>query len=127
VARLTRIVVKQALSEQYVTASRTSGTSWLGVIWQHVLPNIWPTLIVNFALEFGVAVLAEASLSYLGLGAPPPNQSWGRMLQEAQQTVATAPLGAIAPGVALVILVLGINLVADGLRDVGDPLRMRSR
>lgn len=127
VARLTRVLVKQVLSEQYVTASRTSGTSWLGVIWQHVLPNIWPTLIVNFALVFGVAVLAEASLSYLGLGAPPPNESWGRMLQQAQATVATAPVGAIAPGVAIVILVLGINLVADGLRDVLDPMRKSSR
>ncbi len=127
VARLTRVLVKQVLSEQYVTASRTSGTSWLGLIWQHVLPNIWPTLIVNFALAFGIAVLAEASLSYLGLGAPPPNESWGRMLQQAQHTVATAPIGAIAPGFAIVVLVLGVNLVADGLRDVVDPLRKRSR
>jgi peptide/nickel transport system permease protein len=127
VARVTRIAVKQVLSEQFITASRTSGTSWFSVILQHVLPNIWPILTVNLALMFGAAVLAEASLSYLGLGAPPPNESWGAMLQQAQQTVATAPVGAIAPGVALVILVLGVNLMADGLRDVGDPLRKRSR
>ncbi len=94
---------------------------------RHVLPNIWPTLGVNLALQFGVAVLAEASLSYLGLGAPPPNASWGRLLQEAQGTVAVAPVGAIAPGVALVVLVVGVNLVADGLRDVADPTRRRSR
>jgi peptide/nickel transport system permease protein len=127
VARLTRVLAKRVLAQQYVTAARTSGTSWWGVIARHILPNIWPTLSVNLALQFGVAVLAEASLSYLGLGAPPPNASWGRLLQEAQGTVSTAPVGAIAPGVALVILVIGVNLVADGLRDVADPTRRRSR
>jgi peptide/nickel transport system permease protein len=127
IARLTRILAKRVLAEQYVTAARTSGTRWFGIVVQHVLPNIWPTLGVTFALQFGVAVLAEASLSYLGLGAPPPNASWGRLLQEAQGTVASAPVGAIAPGVALVVLVLGVNFVADGLRDVADPTRRRSR
>lgn len=127
VARLTRVLAKRVLSMQYVTAARTSGTSWPGIVGKHILPNIWPTLSVNLALQFGVAVLAEASLSYLGLGAPPPNASWGRLLQEAQGTVATAPVGAIAPGVALVVLVIGVNLVADGLRDVADPTRRRSR
>lgn len=127
VARLTRVLAKRVLAQQYVTAARTSGTSWPGIIVRHILPNIWPTLSVNLALQFGVAVLAEASLSYLGLGAPPPNASWGRLLQEAQGTVSTAPAGAIAPGVALVVLVIGVNLVADGLRDVADPTRRRSR
>ncbi len=127
VARLTRVLAKRVLAEQYVTAARTSGTGWAGVIGRHIMPNIWPTLSVNLALQFGVAVLAEASLSYLGLGAPPPNASWGRLLQEAQGTVAVAPVGAIAPGVALVVLVIGVNLVADGLRDVADPTRRRSR
>jgi peptide/nickel transport system permease protein len=127
VARLTRVLAKRVLAQQYVTAARTSGTSWGGIIARHILPNIWPTLSVNLALQFGVAVLAEASLSYLGLGAPPPNASWGRLLQEAQGTVSTAPVGAIAPGVALVVLVIGVNLVADGLRDVADPTRRRSR
>lgn len=127
VARLTRVLAKRVLAQQYVTAARTSGTSWAGVVGRHVLPNIWPTLGVNLALQFGVAVLAEASLSYLGLGAPPPNASWGRLLQEAQSTVAVAPVGAIAPGVALVVLVVGVNLIADGLRDVADPTRRRSR
>lgn len=127
VARLTRVLAKRVLGTQYITAARTSGTSWPGIIVQHVMPNIAPTLGVNLALQFGIAVLAEASLSYLGLGAPPPNASWGRMLQEAQGTVATAPVGAIAPGLALVVLVIGVNLVADGLRDVADPTRRRSR
>jgi peptide/nickel transport system permease protein len=127
VARLTRVLTKRVLAEQYVTAARTSGTRWPGIVIRHILPNIWPTLSVNLALQFGVAVLAEASLSYLGLGAPPPNASWGRLLQEAQGTVITAPLGAIAPGLALIALVIGVNFVADGLRDVADPSRKRRR
>jgi peptide/nickel transport system permease protein len=127
VARLTRILAKRVLLMDYITAARTSGTSWLGIVLQHVLPNIWPTLSVNFALQFGLAAIAEASLSYLGLGAPPPNASWGRLLQEAQGTVYTAPIGAIAPGIALVSLVIGVNLLADGLRDIGDPTRRGSR
>jgi peptide/nickel transport system permease protein len=127
VARLTRILVKRVLAMDYVTAARTSGVSWPRIVTAHVLPNIWPTLAVNLALQFGLAVLAEASLSYLGLGPPPPNASWGRLLQEAQSTVLTAPVGAIAPGVLLVVLVVGVNLVADGLRDVADPTRRRQR
>ena len=127
VARLTRVLARRVLQEQFVTASRTSGTRWPGVVLLHVLPNIAPTLGVNLALQFGAAVLAESSLSYLGLGAPPPNASWGRLLQEAQGTVLTAPVGAIAPGIALVVLVLGVNFIADGLRDVGDPTRRRAR
>jgi peptide/nickel transport system permease protein len=87
----------------------------------HLLPNIWPTLAVNLALQFGFAGLAEASLSYLGLGAPPPNSSWGSMLQEAQDTVMTAPLGAVAPGVLLIFLVLSVNFIADGIREKFDP------
>ncbi|WP_347124133.1 ABC transporter permease [Microbacterium sp. SY138] len=127
VACLTRILARRVLQEQYITAARTSGTGVLGIVFQHVLPNIAPTLAVSLALQFGAAVLAEASLSYLGLGAPPPNASWGRMLQEAQGTVLTAPVGAIAPGVAIIALVLGVNFLADGLRDLADPTRRRSR
>ena len=127
VARLTRVLTKRVLGEQYVTAARTSGTRWPGIVARHIMPNIWPTLSVNLALQFGVAVLAEASLSYLGLGAPPPNASWGRLLQEAQGTFIAAPVGAIAPGLALIALVLGVNFVADGLRDIADPARRRSR
>lgn len=126
-ARLTRVLARRELQAQYITAARTSGTGWAGIVFAHVLPNIAPTLLVNLALQFGAAVLAEASLSYLGLGAPPPNASWGRMLQEAQATVLTAPVGAIAPGIALVVLVLGVNFVADGLRDLTDPTARRAR
>jgi peptide/nickel transport system permease protein len=123
VARLTRILAKRVLVMDYITAARTSGSSWPKIVAIHILPNIWPTLSVNLALQFGLAVIAEASLSYLGLGAPPPNASWGRVLQEAQGTVYSAPLGAIAPGIALVSLAIGMNLLADGLRDTIDPTR----
>lgn len=127
VARLTRILVKRVLAQDYITAARTSGTSWPRVVAEHVLPNIWPTLLVNLSLQLGLAVLAEAALSYLGLGPPPPNASWGRLLQEAQATVLTSPTGAVAPGVLLVVLVVGVNLVADGFRDLADPTRRRGR
>lgn len=127
VGRLTRILAKRVLAMDYITAARTAGSSWLSIVFRHVLPNTWPTLSVNFALQFGIAIIAEASLSYLGLGAPPPNASWGRLLQEAQGTVYTAPFGAVAPGIALVSLVIGMNLLADGLRDIGDPTRRGRR
>lgn len=123
VARLTRILTKRVLQQQFITAARTSGTGLWGIIFGHVLPNITPMLSSALALQFGIAVLAEASLSYLGFGAPPPNASWGRLLQEAQGTVMTAPAGAIAPGIALVVLVLGVNFIADGIGDVTDPKR----
>ena len=121
VARLTRILARRVLAEQYVLAARTSGVSTWGILTRHVLPNIWPTLATNLAVTMGGAILAEAGLSYLGLGAPPPNASWGRLLQDAQATLTTQPLGAIAPGVAIVAFVLGANLAADGLRSLIDP------
>lgn len=127
VGRLTRLLIKRVLAKDFITASRASGTSWSRIIFTHVLPNIWPTLIVIFALQFGFAGLTEASLSYLGLGSPPPNASWGSLLQEAQGTVMTSPVGAIAPGLLLIALVIGMNMIADGLRDVGDPTLRRSR
>lgn len=127
VARLTRILTKRVLQQQFITAARTSGTGLGGIVFGHVLPNIAPMLSSALALQFGIAVLAEASLSYLGLGAPPPNASWGRLLQEAQGTVMTAPAGAIAPGIALVVLVLGVNFIADGIGDITDPKRKVQR
>lgn len=121
IARLTRVTAVRVLGRDFVTAARTSGTGTLGIVWRHVLPNVWPTLIVPLALQFGGAVIAEASLSYLGLGSPPPNASWGRMLQEAQSTVTIAPTAALLPGILLVATIVGINLLADGVRDVADP------
>ncbi|MDD2867791.1 ABC transporter permease [Neomegalonema sp.] len=123
IARLARILTKRVLAQDYVTAARCSGLSWARLTRTHVLPNILPTLAVALAAQFGLAVIAEASLSYLGLGAPPPNASWGTLLQQAQSTVHRAPIGVILPGLALVSLVLGINFLADGLRDLLDPER----
>ncbi|MCS4275696.1 MULTISPECIES: ABC transporter permease [Mycetocola] len=127
IARLTRVVTQRILAQDYVTAARIAGTSTLGIAREHVLPNLWPTLVVPAALQFGGAVLAEASLSYLGLGSPPPNASWGRLLQEAQATVTVAPLSAILPGILLVITVVGANLLADGLREKLDPTLRRAQ
>ena len=127
VARVTRILAKGLLRRQFVTAARTSGSSWLRIVFIHLLPNMWPTLVVTAALIFGTAVLAEASLSYLGLGVPPPNSSLGRLLQGAQSTVLTAPWGAIAPGMVIVVIVLGANSLADGLRERFDPTRRERR
>ncbi|MCE4025040.1 ABC transporter permease [Microbacterium sp. Au-Mic1] len=123
VSRFTRILVKGVLSQSFVTAARTSGAPTLGVLARHVLPNIWPALAVNLAVLFGAAIMAEASLSYLGLGVPPPNSSLGRLLQEAQSTVLTSPWGAVIPGIVIALLVLGANAVADGLRERFDPTR----
>ena len=126
-ARLTRLLTRTILSKDFITAARISGTSWPRIVLLHIYPNIWPTLLVAAALQFGIAGLAEASLSYLGLGAPPPNDSWGSLLQQAQNTVYTSPLAAIVPGLLLIILVVGVNLLADGLRLNFDPnLRGRS-
>lgn len=127
IARLTRVTATRVLSRDFVTAARTSGTRGWGIVWRHVLPNVWPTLIVPLALQFGGAVVAEASLSYLGLGSPPPNASWGRMLQEAQATVLVAPLAAILPGLLLVATIIGMNLLADGVRDLADPTARSTR
>lgn len=121
IARLTRIAATRVLAMDYVTAARTSGAGGFAIVFRHVLPGVWPTLIVPLALQFGGAVGAEASLSYLGLGSPPPNASWGRMLEEAQSTVMVAPTAAVLPGILLVAFIIGTNLLADGLRDVADP------
>jgi len=121
IARVTRINAARVLREDFVTAATASGTGWWGTVARHVLPNIAPTLLVQVMLLAGGAILAEASLSYLGLGAPPPQASWGRLLREAQSTMLVQPWGAILPGVAVVATVLGLNLLGDGLRERNDP------
>ena len=93
----------------------------------HVLPNIASVLIVQATIQFAIAILAEAALSYLGLGTQPPQPSWGRMLNEAQTMLFQAPMLAVYPGVAIVLAVLGLNLMGDGLRDLLDPKLSRQR
>jgi peptide/nickel transport system permease protein len=127
VARLTRISASRIFTQDYVLAARTCGTGPLMILLRHVLPNIWHTLLVQATLAFGIAVIAEASLSYLGLGTPPPAPSWGRMLQEAQSTVSVAPWNVLLPGIAVAVAVVGVNLLGDGLREILDPQLRQER
>lgn len=127
VARLTRISASRIFTQDYVLAARTCGTGPIMILVRHVLPNIWHTLLVQATLAFGIAVIAEASLSYLGLGTPPPSPSWGRMLQEAQPVVSVAPWNVLLPGLAVAIAVIGVNLLGDGLRETLDPQLRRAR
>ncbi|GHV78132.1 ABC transporter permease [Spirochaetia bacterium] len=117
IARLTRILVKQVMSKWFFISAKTSGTGNTAITFIHILPNIWQVLSVNIAVMFGVSILAEAGLSYLGLGVPPPNASLGRLMQNAQSTVVSAPLGAIVPGLVIIAIVTGVNLLADAIRD----------
>lgn len=121
VARTTRVTASRVLRADYVTAARTLGTSRAGILLRHVLPAVAPTLATQVTLVASGAVLSAASLSYLGLGSPPTELSWGRLLQDAQTTVAAQPWGAVVPGVSVVVLVLGLGLMADGVREIADP------
>ncbi|TFD28538.1 ABC transporter permease [Cryobacterium lyxosi] len=120
-ALIARSGTMQIMSREYVQAARAAGKSGVFVGVRHVLPNISGMLIVQASVSFGIAVLAEAALSYLGLGTPPPTPSWGRMLQDAQGYLFIEPLLIVWPGIAIAIAVLGFNLLGDGLRDRFDP------
>ena len=120
-ARLTRAVSLSLWERDYVSSARAIGRSDRGIIWKYILPNILPSLIVQGTVQFAIAILAEAGLSYLGLGTQPPHASWGRMLHEAQTFMETSPWLAIFPGCAIAVGVLGFNLLGDGLRDILDP------
>ncbi|MGQ0568895.1 MAG: ABC transporter permease [Armatimonadota bacterium] len=105
----------------YVDGARVLGASHLRIIVRHLLPNIWSALIVLMSLRVSVAILAEASLSFLGLGVPPPAPSWGTMVAEGQKFLLLAPWMSLVPGLAIMLVVLGLNLFGDGLRDALDP------
>lgn len=120
-ARITRAAANAVWSRDYVLAARACGKGAWRITLEHVLPNIAAVLTVQATIRFAVAILAEAALSYLGLGTQPPQPSWGRMLAEAQTLMFDAPLLAVWPGLAIVLTVLGLNLLGDGLRDVLDP------
>ena len=126
-ARITRGAANAVWSREYVLAARAAGKGGLRITLDHVLPNIASVLIVQATIQFAVAILAEAALSYLGLGTQPPQPSWGRMLNEAQTQMFQAPLLAVYPGVAIALSVLGLNLMGDGLRDLMDPKLARRR
>lgn len=126
-ARITRAAANTVWARDFIAAARVSGRGRLAITLQHVLPNISAVLIVQATIRFAIAILAEAALSYLGLGTQPPQPSWGRMLSEAQSLMFQAPLLAVFPGVAIALAVLGLNLLGDGLRDALDPRLARSR
>ena len=126
-ARITRSTAQAVWAREYVLAARAAGKGGWRITWDHVLPNIASQLIVQASISFATAILAEAALSYLGLGTQPPQPSWGRMLSEAQTLLFQAPLLALWPGVAIVLSVLGLNLMGDGLRDLMDPKLARKR
>jgi peptide/nickel transport system permease protein len=126
-ARLTRAVAMVVWEKEFIAAARASGIGELAITGRHVLPNILSPLLIQGTIQFAVAILAEAGLSYLGLGTQPPHPSWGRMLNEAQTFMDANPWMAIFPGLAIAWAVLGFNLLGDGLRDTLDPKMARLR
>ncbi|MBO9463935.1 ABC transporter permease [Tropicibacter sp. R15_0] len=125
-ARLSRGAALSLWQREFILAARTAGKTATRISVEHILPNIANLLIVQGTIQFSLGILAEAGLSYVGLGAQPPVPSWGRMLADAQTMVSLAPHVAIVPGMAIVLTVLGLNLLGDGLRDALDP-KLRRR
>jgi peptide/nickel transport system permease protein len=115
-ARVTRAGALQQWTHDYTLAARVAGKGALRISWQHILPNLLGLLVVQGTIQFSLGVIAEAGLSYVGLSAQPPTPSWGRMLNEAQTLTALAPYLALFPGFAVLLFVLGLNLLGEGLR-----------
>ncbi|TWC00712.1 peptide/nickel transport system permease protein [Bradyrhizobium macuxiense] len=125
--RVTRGSANAIWAREFVLAARAAGKGSFRITIEHVLPNILSILIVQATIQFALAILAEAALSYLGLGTQPPQPSWGRMLNDAQTLLFQSPMLAVYPGAAIAIAVLGLNLLGDGLRDLLDPRLARER
>ncbi len=121
IARVTRGASLSVFQLDFVTAAKSYGRSNAFIFWRHVLPNIASVLIVQITVLFALAILAEAALSFLGIGSQPPTPSWGRSLRDAQTFLQLAPRLAFWPGIAIAFTVLGFNLLGDGLRDALDP------
>ena len=126
-ARVARGASLAVWEREFILAARVAGKSRSRISFEHILPNIAAILIVQGTIQFSLGILAEAGLSYVGLGAQPPTPSWGRMLAESQTLFALAPHLALFPGLAIVLTVLGLNLMGDGLRDLTDPKLTRAR
>ena len=120
-ARLTRGAALPLWQREFIMAARVAGKGASRISLEHILPNVTNLLIVQGTIQFSLGILAEAGLSYVGLGAQPPLPSWGRMLADAQTMVSFAPHLALIPGGAIILTVLGLNLMGDGLRDLLDP------
>jgi ABC-type dipeptide/oligopeptide/nickel transport system permease subunit len=119
-----RLMCGQVLSlkeNDYVLAGRAIGARSIRIMWRHLLPNSFPTLIVVMTMMLGVTVLAEAMLGFLGVGIEPPTAAWGSMVNEGRQYLLTHPALSFAPGLAIMLMVFGFNMVGDGLRDALDP------
>jgi peptide/nickel transport system permease protein len=121
--RVARAATLEVVANDYVDGARAAGTPVWRIAWRHILPNIAPPVMVQATLAVASAVIAEASLSFLGLGQQPPYPSWGSMLNAAQRFLTQSPWLAVFPGLAIFACVLSINLVGDGLRDALDPRR----
>ncbi len=124
-ARISRGSIIALKSNEYIRAAKSNGANRSYILVHHLLPNITAPLIVQISLSLSTAILLESALSFLGLGVQPPNPSWGNMLSSARKVMLFAPWTAIYPGLAIVLLVLGFNLLGDGLRDILDP-RLRN-
>jgi len=124
-ARISRGAILTIKGSEFVRAARSNGASSGFILFRHLLPNILVPLIVQVSLSLSVAILLESALSFLGLGVQPPAPSWGNMLSSARKVMVLAPWTAVYPGLAIVFLVLGFNLLGDGLRDILDP-RLRN-
>ncbi|WP_170376292.1 ABC transporter permease [Ruegeria atlantica] len=120
-ARITRGAALSLWEREFILAARVAGKGAARISAEHILPNVANLLIVQGTIQFSLGILAEAGLSYVGLGAQPPTPSWGRMLADAQTMVSFAPHLALIPGLAIIVTVLGLNLLGDGLRDWLDP------
>jgi peptide/nickel transport system permease protein len=125
--RVTRASANAVWAREFVLAARAAGKGSFSITLEHVLPNILSVLIVQATIQFALAILAEAALSYLGLGTQPPQPSWGRMLNDAQTLLFQSPMLAFYPGAAIALAVLGLNLLGDGLRDLLDPRLAQER
>lgn len=126
-ARLTRGGAMALWKRDFVMAARIAGKGGVRITAEHVLPNLGSVLVVQATIQFALAILADAGLAYLGLGVQPPAPSWGKMLNEAQTLMHLAPRLAILPGLAILLAVLGLNLLGDALRDRLDPKLRRLR
>ncbi len=126
-ARVARAGALSIWPREYILAARAAGKGKATISVEHILPNIANQLLVQGTIQFALGILAEAGLSYLGLGAQPPMPSWGRMLFDAQTRMVVAPWMALFPGMAIVVTVLGLNLLGDGIADILDPKSRRRR
>ena len=126
IVRITRSVTLDLANEEFIQAAHARGDTTRYILFSEILPNAWPPIAVEASLRITFAILLGAALSFVGMGAQPPSSDWGLMISEARPFVDSAPWIALAPGLAMCVTVIGINLLGDGLREALDP-RMRSQ